>query len=136
MKNAVLKNRLMKRFPLIMLLAVIIAFAVAMQKPTLFNNGKSDYSIVLCKNASISEQTAAKELQSYLEQVGGVVLPIINRDQLEEGQKHIFIGYNKHYHKQHNYSRNNKNYGSSRNDIKRRLCQRFSSLSKLFEYRF
>lgn len=97
MKNAVLKNRLMKRFPLIMLLAVIIAFAVAMQKPTLFNNGKSDYSIVLCKNASISEQTAAKELQSYLEQVGGVVLPIINRDQLEEGQKHIFIGYNKHY---------------------------------------
>ncbi len=97
MKNAVLKNRLMKRFPLIMLVAVIIAFAVAMQKPTLFNNGKSDYSIVLCKNASISEQTAAKELQSYLEQVGGVVLPIINRDQLEEGQKHIFIGYNKHY---------------------------------------
>lgn len=87
----------MKRFPLIMLFAVIIAFAVAMQKPTLFNNGKSDYSIVLCKNASISEQTAAKELQSYLEQVGGVVLPIINRDQLEEGQKHIFIGYNKHY---------------------------------------
>ena len=87
----------MKRFPLILLIAVILAFAVAMQKPALFNNGKSDYSIVLCKNASISEQTAAKELQSYLEQVGGVVLPIINRDQLEEGQKHIFIGYNKHY---------------------------------------
>lgn len=87
----------MKRFPLIILFAVIIAFAVAMQKPALFNNGKSDYSIVLCKSASVSEQTAAKELQSYLEQVGGVVLPIINRDQLEEGQKHIFIGYNKHY---------------------------------------
>ena len=109
MKNAVLKNRLMKRFPLIMLLAVIIAFAVAMQKPTLFNNGKSDYSIVLCKNASISEQTAAKELQSYLEQVGGVVLPIINRDQLEEGQKHIFIGYNKHYGEECGVERPDKN---------------------------
>lgn len=97
MKNAVLKNHLIKRFPLIMLVAVIIAFAVIMQKPTLFNNSQSDYSIVLCKNASTSEQTAAKELQHYLEQVGGVVLPIINRDQLEEGQKHIFIGYNKQY---------------------------------------
>ena len=63
MKNAILKNRLMKRFPLIILVAVAIAFAVAMQKPTLFNNGKSDYAIVLCKNASTSEQTAAKELQ-------------------------------------------------------------------------
>lgn len=109
MKNAVLKNRLMKRFPLIMLVAVIIAFAVAMQKPALFNNGKSDYSIVLCKNASISEQTAAKELQSYLEQVGGVVLPIINRDQLEEGQKHIFIGYNKHYGEECGVERPDKN---------------------------
>ncbi|MBR5483753.1 MAG: DUF4838 domain-containing protein [Alistipes sp.] len=87
----------MKRFPLIILVAVAIAFAVAMQKPTLFNNGKSDYAIVLCKNASTSEQTAAKELQGYLEQIGGVALPIITRDQLEEGQKHILIGYNKKY---------------------------------------
>ena len=87
----------MKRFPLIMLVAVVIAFAVAMQKPTLFNNGKSDYSIVLCKNASTSEQTAAKELQQYLEQIGGVVLPIITRDELQEGQPHIAIGYNKHF---------------------------------------
>ena len=97
MKNGLLKNRLMKRFPLIMLVAVVIAFAVAMQKPTLFNNGKSDYSIVLCKNASVSEQTAAKELQQYLEQIGGVVLPIITRAELQEGQPHIAIGYNKHF---------------------------------------
>ena len=97
MKNAILKNRLMKRFPLIILVAVAIAFAVAMQKPTLFNNGKSDYAIVLCKNASTSEQTAAKELQGYLEQIGGVALPIITRDQLNKGQKHILIGYNKKY---------------------------------------
>lgn len=87
----------MKRFPLIMLVAVAIAFAVAMQKPVLFNNGKSDYVIALCKNASTSEQTATKELQGYLEQIGGVVLPIINHNELQEGQKHILIGYNKIY---------------------------------------
>jgi hypothetical protein len=109
MKNAILKNRLMKRFPLIILVAVAIAFAVAMQKPTLFNNGKSDYAIVLCKNASTSEQTAAKELQGYLEQIGGVALPIITRDQLEEGQKHILIGYNKKYGAEFGVERPDKN---------------------------
>ena len=97
MKNAVMKSRLMKRAPWIALIIVAIALAVAMQKPTLFNNGKSDYSIVLCKNASTSEQTAAKELQQYLEQIGGVVLPIITRAELQEGQPHIAIGYNKHF---------------------------------------
>lgn len=98
MKNGLLKSR----NPLIMLIVVILAFAVVTQVPTLFQstlfkNGKSDYSIVLCKNASVSEQTAAKELQYYIEQVSGAVLPIINRDQLEDGQRHIFIGYNKLY---------------------------------------
>ena len=52
MKNAVMKSRLMKRAPWIALIIVAIALAVAMQKPTLFNKGKSDYSIALCKNAS------------------------------------------------------------------------------------
>ena len=97
MKNAVMKSRLMKQAPWIALIIVAIAFAVVMQKPALFNKGKSDYSIALCKNASASEQTAAKELQQYLEQIGGVVLPIITRDELQEGQPHIAIGYNKHF---------------------------------------
>lgn len=102
----------MKRiFPII--IVIIAAFATisifVFHKSTLFHNGKSDYSIVLCNNASISEQTAAKELQSYLEQIGGVVLPIINRDQLEEGQKHIFIGYNKKYGAEYDVERPDKN---------------------------
>ena len=102
----------MKRiFPII--IVIIAAFATisifVFHKSTLFYNGKSDYSIVLCNNASISEQTAAKELQSYLEQIGGVVLPIINRDQLEEGQKHIFIGYNKKYGAEYDVERPDKN---------------------------
>ena len=102
----------MKRiFPII--IVIIAAFATisifVFHKSTLFYNGKSDYSIVLCNNASTSEQTAAKELQDYLEQIGGVVLPIINRDQLEEGQKHIFIGYNKKYGTEYDVERPDKN---------------------------
>ena len=99
MKNGLLKNRLMKRNPLILLVIVAIAFAVVMWKPALFSNGKSDYSIVLCNEASASEQTAADELQQYLEQISGAVLPIISPDQLEEGQRHIFVGYNEQYGK-------------------------------------
>ena len=100
MKNSLLKNRLMKRNPLILLVIVAIAFTVVMWKPVLFNNGKSDYAIVLCNEASTSEQTAAEELQQYLEQISGAVLPIINHDQLEDGQRHIFIGYNDQYGKE------------------------------------
>ena len=100
-----------KIFPII--IVIIAAFAtisiLVFHKSTLIYNGKSDYSIVLCNNASTSEQTAAKELQDYLEQIGGVVLPIINRDQLEEGQKHIFIGYNKKYGTEYDVERPDKN---------------------------
>lgn len=101
----------MKRFTLISLpIIIILAVAIfALQKPTLFKNGKSDYVIVLCKSASTSEQTAAKELQSYLEQIGGVVLPIINRNELQEGQKHILVGYNKKYGAEFGVERPDKN---------------------------
>ena len=101
----------MKRFALISLpIIIILAAAIfALQKPTLFKNGKSDYVIVLCKSASTSEQTAAKELQSYLEQIGGVVLPIINRNELQEGQKHILVGYNKKYGAEFGVERPDKN---------------------------
>ena len=47
MKNGLLKNRLIKRNPLILLVIVTIAFVVVTWKSALFNNGKSDYSIVL-----------------------------------------------------------------------------------------
>ena len=110
MKNGLLKNRLMKRNPLILLVIVAIAFAVVMWKPALFSNGKSDYSIVVCNEASASEQTAAEELQQYLEQISGAVLPIISPDQLEEGQRHIFVGYNEQYGKKLGVECPNNNY--------------------------
>ena len=64
---------------------------------TLFNKGKSKYVIVLCQNPSQSEQTSAHELQDYLKQIGGVTIPVIEYNQLQDGQKHIFVGFNEKY---------------------------------------
>lgn len=45
---------------------------------TLIEGGTSDYVIVLGEEASVSETTAAGELQNSLEQVSGVTLPIVS----------------------------------------------------------
>ena len=58
----------------------------------LFRNGKSDYRIVVSTEASASEQTAARELQQYLQQVSGVQLPITS-DQKASGRS-IYVGFN------------------------------------------
>lgn len=82
------------------LLGVIICIIVAMpHRSVLFHDTKSNYVIVLGADASASEQTAARELQSYLKQIGGVTLPIIDESQMEKGQHHIFIGFNREYAK-------------------------------------
>ena len=64
---------------------------------TLFDGTESQYSIVVCDNPSESEQTAAEELQSYLKQISGAELPLKRSNELAEGEKHIFIGYNESY---------------------------------------
>ncbi|MBR4855844.1 MAG: DUF4838 domain-containing protein [Bacteroidaceae bacterium] len=82
----------------IALVAAVAGVLVMMnRRPVLFQDGKSDYVIVLCNDASVSEQTSAKELQAYLGKIAGVTLPIVGENQMEEGQKHIFIGFNKKY---------------------------------------
>lgn len=58
----------------------------------LFRNGKSDYQIVIAPDASTSEQTAAKELQQYIQQMSGVQLPITS--DLTTKSRSIFVGYN------------------------------------------
>lgn len=54
-------------------------------------NGKSDYVIVHGEKASVSERTAAKELQSYIEQMTGATLPIV-KDNKKAVKKEIIIG--------------------------------------------
>lgn len=58
----------------------------------LFENGKTDYSIVIAQNASESEKTAAKELAMYLRQISGADFHITNN--INRSGKNIFIGYN------------------------------------------
>lgn len=77
--------------------AIVAALFWMSQSPQLFKNGQSEYAIVLCENASSSEKTAAEELKEYLRQISGAELPLVNSKDLEDGRKHIFIGFNKEY---------------------------------------
>ena len=57
----------------------------------LFRNGKSDYRIVLDRQASPSEKKAAEELQMYIKQISGAELPITD-DATAKGRR-IFVGF-------------------------------------------
>ena len=59
----------------------------------LFQNGISTYAIVLGKNASESEQFAARELQQCLEKESGVLIPIISTLEKHDGGR-IILGFN------------------------------------------
>ena len=58
---------------------------------TLFGRGKTEYKIVLAKEASESERWAAKELQHALREIGDVHIAIIDETQVHNGPK-IYIG--------------------------------------------
>lgn len=58
----------------------------------LFDNGRSSYTIIVDANASKTEQTAARELQSYIKKVSGVALPVSNN--LNAAGACILVGYN------------------------------------------
>ncbi|MBR5877542.1 MAG: hypothetical protein IKZ11_03155, partial [Alistipes sp.] len=87
----------MTRKLLLTLLLCFFSLQIAEAKLTLFKNGKSSYCIALCSDASISEQTAANELQHYIKEISGVVLPIKKAEELKSGERHIFVGYNAEY---------------------------------------
>ncbi len=68
-------------------------YAGKRQIHTLFANGKSDYRIALSRDASESEQWAAKELQHWIKEIGGAELPIEQLDAPHNGAQFV-IGYN------------------------------------------
>lgn len=71
------------------LLLMIASYAGAAN--WLFKNGKSQYRIVVSAQASTSEQTAARELQQYIEEISGVRLPLTS-DKKARGRR-ILIGF-------------------------------------------
>ena len=69
---------------------IILTTCPAIQaEDNLFTEGHSAYSIVLASDASLSEQTAAKELQAMLRKISGSTLPIVK----EPVEKGIYIGW-------------------------------------------
>ena len=63
------------------------------KKYLLFAEGRSDYCIAMDKDASESEQFAAKELQHWVKECGGVELPIKAIEDKHTGYR-IVVGYN------------------------------------------
>lgn len=79
------------RYALFLLLFLAISAQLFAACP-LFSRGRSVYSIVLSPDASVSEQTAARELQQYLQEMSGATLPI-SRDLTTAGPC-VYVGYN------------------------------------------
>ena len=80
--RALYYNKTIPSFLLLMLyrftslLLCLILCPLALADNYLFRNGQSDYAIVIAPDASVSEKTAAQELQAYIQQASGVRLPI------------------------------------------------------------
>ncbi len=68
-------------------------FAGTRKDYVLFSNGQSAYRIALSRQASESEQWAAKELQHWIKEVSGVELPVQDISQPYRGPQ-VVIGYN------------------------------------------
>jgi len=80
-------------FAAAMVLSCFALSRVTAGELVLAENGKSDYKIVVADNASPSTKYGAQELQSFLERITGVKLPIVS-DQQPKGPKEIILGEN------------------------------------------
>lgn len=77
----------MRKFLTFMLSALAVSAANA---ATLFDNGKTDWQIVIPVKADAAESYAAKELQTALKKISGADFAVINSDEAKPGQ--IIIG--------------------------------------------
>lgn len=75
----------------ILILYIFIVFSISVFGDNiLFSEGKTTYKIILSTEASSTEKTAARELQHYLKEVGGVNIPISYNPSDSNG---LYIGY-------------------------------------------
>ena len=61
-------------------------------KVHLFWKGKSNFKIIISKDASETEKTAASELQKYLTKITGFEIPVETDDKIKAGKPEILIG--------------------------------------------
>lgn len=83
---------MLQRF--LVLIIQILLFVCSAFSANLFSAGKSDYVIYVSPMSSISEKTAANELQYYLKKIGNVSLNLITDLSRCQGRHVIYIGYN------------------------------------------
>ena len=77
----------MKNLKHLLFLAAAILLAVSCGNHKLFNNGGSDYTIIISQDATPSEKYAANELKHWIKEVSGADLPVAGLD----GGKIFFI---------------------------------------------
>ena len=79
-------------------IVIIILFNIVcpygLKAYTLFDKGKSNYSIVVSDAATPSEKFAAKEMQFYLHKISNIMLPIVRETEGVHGNR-IYIGFNR-----------------------------------------
>ena len=75
---------------------IALSFTCA-AKSTLFKNGRTVYTIVTSKDASVSEQTAAKELSEYLNEISGAEFKVIQEGENLRNGRCIYIGFSDKY---------------------------------------
>lgn len=56
------------------------------------DDGQSDYRIVIAEDASETINTAAEELQNYIEKISGARLDIVTENEITAGDKAILVG--------------------------------------------
>lgn len=72
-------------------LLLLVLTVLPAQADPIVADGRSEYTIVVASDASAPEQTAAKELQGYVKQSTGAVLPIVSPATAGKGP-HLVIG--------------------------------------------
>lgn len=72
-------------------LSFFFSIAIFTDAAKLFEGKQSDYSIVICKNASNSENKAASELVYYLQQISGATIPKVGH--LPVNDKYVYVGF-------------------------------------------
>ena len=83
----------MKNLKHLLFLAAAILLAVSCGNHKLFNNGGSDYTIIISQDATPSEKYAANELKHWIKEVSGADLPVAGLDGGKKG-KRLIVGYN------------------------------------------
>ncbi len=82
----------MRGYAALFILAVFLAGALPAAALTLAEKGAARAEIVLCADATLPEQTAAKELAASLEQVVGTAFPVVPEAEAVSDKSRIYVG--------------------------------------------